>query len=90
MTESERVVIRQLATGVPGLDDVLGGGIPQYSFNVIAGVPGAGKTTLAQQIAFTIATPERPALFFTVLGEPPITKVCRKAFARSWMQPLDS
>jgi circadian clock protein KaiC len=57
-------------TGVPGLDAVLGGGLPQYSFNLIAGGPGAGKTTLAQQIVFSNASVERPAIYFTVLGEP--------------------
>jgi circadian clock protein KaiC len=61
-----------LATGVPGLDAVLGGALPEYSFNMIAGGPGAGKTTLAQQIMFANATAERPALYFTVLGEPTI------------------
>jgi circadian clock protein KaiC len=70
--EPQRVSIRQLPTGVPGLDEVLGGGIPEYSFNVLAGAPGTGKTTLAQQVLFATATPERPGLFFTVLGEPPI------------------
>ena len=59
---TERVKIRQLATGVPGLDQILGGGMPEFSFNVIAGAPGAGKTTLAQQIMFSLASPERPAL----------------------------
>ena len=63
-------VIRSLPTGVPGLDAVLGGGMPEYSFNLIAGAPGAGKTTLAQQIVFANATTDRPALYFTVLGEP--------------------
>lgn len=59
-----------LATGVPGLDAVLGGALPEFSFNMIAGGPGAGKTTLAQQIVFANASAERPALYFTVLGEP--------------------
>lgn len=67
-----RVMIKRLATGVPGLDEVLGGGLPEFSFNLIAGQPGCGKTTLAHQMMFTLATPERPALYFTVLGEPPI------------------
>ena len=67
-----KVVIRNLATGVPGLDAVLGGGLPEFSFNFIAGPPGSGKTTLAHQIMFALATPERPALFFTMLGEPPL------------------
>src|SRR6187455_3045055 len=72
MSAADRVTIRQLPTGVPGLDDILGGGLPEYSFNIIAGAPGGGKTTLAHQIMFANATPERPALYFTVLGEPAI------------------
>jgi len=67
-----KVTINRLATGVPGLDEVLGGGLPEFSFNLIAGPPGCGKTTLAHQMMFALATPERPALFFTVLGEPPL------------------
>jgi circadian clock protein KaiC len=57
---------------VPGLDEILGGGLPEYSFNIVAGAPGCGKTTLAHQVMFSNATPERPALYFTVLGEPAI------------------
>ena len=64
--------IHRLCTGVPGLDEVLGGGLPEFSFNLIAGQPGSGKTTLAHQIMFALATPERPAIYFTVLGEPPL------------------
>jgi circadian clock protein KaiC len=69
---TDKVAIRRLPTGVPGLDAVLGGGVPEFSFNVIAGTPGAGKTTLVQQMMFALASAERPALFFTVLGEPPL------------------
>jgi circadian clock protein KaiC len=72
MRTNSRVPITLLPTGVPGFDDVLGGGLPEYSFNLIAGTPGTGKTTLAHQIMFELASPERPALFFTVLGEPPV------------------
>lgn len=67
---SNKVTIRRLSTGVPGLDDLLGGGLPEFSFNLIAGTPGSGKTTLAHQIMFSQATPDYRALFFTVLGEP--------------------
>ena len=67
-----KATINRMQTGVPGLDEVLGGGLPEFSFNVIAGPPGCGKTTLAHQIMFTLATHERPALYFTVLGEPPL------------------
>jgi circadian clock protein KaiC len=67
-----KATINRLRTGVPGLDEVLGGGLPEFSFNVIAGPPGCGKTTLAHQMMFALATRERPALYFTVLGEPPL------------------
>lgn len=72
MSELDRAPLKPLLTGVPGLDSVLGGGLPEYSFNLIAGTPGSGKTTLAQQIVFANASPDCAALYFTVLGEPPL------------------
>lgn len=69
---NDKVRIRRLQTGVPGLDDLLGGGLPEFSFNLLAGTPGSGKTTLAHQIMFSLAGPECRALFFTVLGEAPL------------------
>lgn len=70
MTEQNKVQINKLPTGVAGLDEILGGGLPEFSFNIVAGSPGCGKTTLAHQFVFANATPEHPALYFTVLGEP--------------------
>ncbi len=75
MTDRRSAPITGLKTGVPGLDAILGGDLPEYSFNMIAGPPGAGKTTLAQQILFANATAERPALYFTVLGEPTLKMI---------------
>src|SRR6266550_881933 len=49
-----KVRIRKIPTGVRGLDDI----------------PGCGKTTLAHQIVFANATAQKPALYFTVVGEP--------------------
>ena len=43
-TAQERV-----ATGVAGLDDVLGGGLPRNRLYLVEGNPGTGKTTLALQ-----------------------------------------
>ena len=70
VSQPAKVTIHQMPTGVRGLDDILGGGIPEFSFNIIAGTPGCGKTTLAHQIVFANATAQKPALYFTVLGEP--------------------
>ena len=75
MTAPKLQVIRNVPSGIPGLDTILGGGLCEFSFNLIAGAPGVGKTTLVQQIFFANATPERPALYFTVLGEPTIKMI---------------
>jgi circadian clock protein KaiC len=72
MRTNQTIPLPLLPTGVPGLDAVLGGGIPEFSFNLISGTPGAGKTTLVHQIMFANASAERPALYFTVMGEPAI------------------
>jgi circadian clock protein KaiC len=39
----------RVATGVPGLDDVLRGGLPVQRLFLIQGAPGSGKTTIALQ-----------------------------------------
>lgn len=65
-----KVRIQLLTTGVPGLDEVLNGGLPEYSLNLIAGSPGSGKTTLAHQIMFHLARDDAHALYFTAVGEP--------------------
>ncbi|MET0859062.1 MAG: ATPase domain-containing protein [Telluria sp.] len=69
---SEKLRLQQVETGIPGLDTILGGGLPNLSFNIIGGAPGSGKTTFAQQIMFSLATPTSKALFFTAMGEPPV------------------
>jgi len=70
LSQPAKVTIRKMPTGARGLDDILGGGIPEFSINIIAGTLGCGKTTLAHQIVFANATEKKPALYFTVLGEP--------------------
>ena len=56
---NNKVAIRRLATGVPGLDAILGGGLPEYSFNLIAGPAGSRKSTLAHQIVFAFLDSDR-------------------------------
>ena len=69
VSRATKVAIQKLPTGVRGLDDIMGGGIPEFSFNIIAGTPGCGKTTMAHQLVFANATVKKPGLYFTVLGE---------------------
>ncbi|MES2297657.1 MAG: ATPase domain-containing protein [Pseudomonadota bacterium] len=68
----DRVAIRCISTGIPGLDSLLGGGLPEFSFNILAGTPGSGKTTLAHQLMFFFASKDTRVLYFSALGEPAI------------------
>src|SRR5918993_5911322 len=86
MSDTGKARLNHLASGVPTLDMILGGGFPEFSFNLIAGDPGSGKTTLCHQIIFANASPERPALYFTIVGEPPL-KMLRYQQQYSFFDP---
>ena len=43
----EPVKLSRCSTGVPGLDAVLGGGLPRGHLHLLQGAPGTGKTTVA-------------------------------------------
>jgi len=60
----------RLSSGHARLDEILNGGLPKNAITLIIGVPGSGKTILAQQYAFHNATPERPALYLSTVTEP--------------------
>ncbi len=45
------VTINRLGAGAPGLDAVLGGGPPEFSFNLIAGPSGCGTVGLVSSRA---------------------------------------
>ena len=60
----------RVSTGHPEADRVLHGGFPAHSINVVMGMPGTGKTILAQQILFHNAGGERPVVYLSTLSEP--------------------
>ena len=55
-----------VATGCVALDDMLGGGMVQEGFYILAARPGAGKTTLGLQIAERVASRGAPVLFISL------------------------
>ncbi len=57
-------------TGIPNLDQILGGGLPRGALVIIVGPPGSGKTTLANQMAFAAAQDGRSVMVLSALSEP--------------------
>jgi circadian clock protein KaiC len=53
-------------TGVAGLDDVLGGGLPRNRLYLVKGEPGVGKTTLALQFLLDGARAGERVLYITL------------------------
>ncbi len=45
----------RVPTHIPGLDEVLGGGLVAGDAYLIVGAPGTGKTTLGNQLVFAHA-----------------------------------
>ena len=54
-----------IKSGVPGLDEILKGGINEKSSILITGAPGTGKSILALQFLFEALKNNEPALFIT-------------------------
>ncbi len=74
-------VNRQL-TGIDGLDEMLGGGVPESSITLLCGGPGVGKTILTLQYMMTAI--ERGEHCVYVSLEEPIVKKSQNAKAFGW------
>jgi circadian clock protein KaiC len=69
MLEEQLVsTIQRCSSGCPGLNDVLGGGLPVGHFYLIEGEPGTGKTTLALQF-ITEGTKQGEKVLYVTLSE---------------------
>ena len=59
----------RLPSGIAGLDTILKGGFLKNGVYIVQGTPGAGKTTLGNQIVFSHAAKGGRALYVTLLAE---------------------
>jgi circadian clock protein KaiC len=66
----------RFSSGDRHLDAVLGGGLPANALNMIIGLPGSGKTILAEQFMFHNASPQRPGMYLSTVSEP-LDKILR-------------
>lgn len=75
MDDTNRRPIPVDSSGIPGLDLILGGGLPRGAMVLVVGPPGGGKTTLAIQTGFATARAGRRVLILTALSEPTVKLV---------------
>jgi circadian clock protein KaiC len=61
--------LQRIPTGIPGLDRILCGGLLGGGVYIIEGVPGTGKTILANQICFNHVAAGGRVAFVTLLAE---------------------
>ncbi len=78
--------MQPMASGVPGLDLILNGGVERGTVVIIAGPPGSGKTILAQQMCFASAAAGRKSVYYTTVSEPH-TKLVRHLERFSFFDP---
>jgi circadian clock protein KaiC len=79
-------VTGRVSSGSEQLDAVVGGGLIANSINVVMGLPGSGKTILAQQYVFENASEDRPAVYFSTVSEP-LEKILRYGETLSFFDP---
>ena len=68
----------RIPTGNLQLDSILSGGFPAQSINIVMGLPGTGKTVLAESIIFANASATQKALYVSTVSEP-LDKIVRYA-----------
>ena len=76
----------RVSSGSERLDAVLGGGLLANSINVVMGLPGSGKTIVAQQYLFENASEDRPAVYLSTVSEP-LEKILRYGQTLSFFDP---
>ncbi|MGK7867566.1 ATPase domain-containing protein [Falsiroseomonas sp. E2-1-a20] len=66
MTSTDKAAFAKARTGIPGLDDVLHGGLARGRVFLLEGSPGTGKTTIALRFLMEGAAREERGLYVTL------------------------
>ena len=73
----------RVKTGIPGLDELIGGGLPRGSCTLLSGKSGTGKTILSMQyIVKGITDYGEPGVFVSFEREPDALYEDMKGFGR--------
>jgi KaiC/GvpD/RAD55 family RecA-like ATPase len=78
----EEYEVSRAETGIPGLDEMLGGGIPEKSIILLCGGPGVGKTIMTLQYTMSAVKRGEPVVYVSL--EEPMEKKAKNAQAFGW------
>jgi circadian clock protein KaiC len=78
--------LQRVHTQVPGLDELLGGGLLESGVYFLQGRPGTGKTTLANQLCFGQVRAGRTAVYVTLLAESHV-RMMQNMLGQSFFDP---
>ncbi|VVB54356.1 DNA repair and recombination protein RadB [uncultured archaeon] len=74
-------MIKKTKTGIPGVDELIGGGIPDKAVIIVSGSPGIGKSNFAMQYIYNGATMfNEPGVYITVEDTPENVKAYAQEF----------
>jgi circadian clock protein KaiC len=82
MRKMTEVQVPRVLTGVAGLDEMLGGGIPEGSILLLCGGPGVGKTILSLQYMVAAVRRGEPCVYVSL--EEAMEKKIMNAAAFGW------
>lgn len=82
--------IARVPTGVPGLDVITSGGIPEGRATLVSGRSGTGKSVLALQLACNLARAGRPTLIVAVEETPADLRTSGDALGLGFGELIDA
>src|SRR3989338_3979840 len=75
MAAQKKFVVERIKSGIPGLDEMMDGGMPKGNLIVLSGDPGSGKTVLCWQFLYDGVTKYDEPGIYVSLEEPEETVV---------------
>jgi KaiC domain protein len=73
-------MVEKVKTGIPGLDEILNGGIPRRNVVLLAGGPGTGKTIMGQQFLYHGLKNNEPGVYVALEEHPVQVRINMQQF----------
>jgi DNA repair protein RadA/Sms len=89
LREVAAVRLDRLATGIPELDRVLGGGLVPGFYGIVGGEPGAGKSTLMTQMLASLARRQLKTIVFSGEESPEQTRLRFERVCSGELPPVE-